>query len=139
MTRRDFILFFVCEVLGVGFALSLFHHLEDPRWAGVLAGAGFLSIGLLIIWRTWRWDGKWGLGSFWMAHVQTWAITLPMILSRISHWEIPMSLTTIMGIPFSTFHRVSEVFYLMLMLATIGDFFRLKPKKADESPFKAED
>ncbi|MCB0385228.1 MAG: hypothetical protein KDD43_07530 [Bdellovibrionales bacterium] len=124
MRRRNFVLFFVLEIFSTALAVLLFKTLEDPRWAGVFAGIGFFVTGLVIVFVSWKWTEKWTLPTFWLAHIHVWVITIPIFLIRIANWETPFNDLVIFGLGGALFHRLSEIIYGLLILATIADWLR---------------
>ncbi|MCB0364128.1 MAG: hypothetical protein H6624_16730 [Bdellovibrionaceae bacterium] len=134
MRRRNFVLFLILEILSSLIAVVLFKNLEDPRWAGVFAGIGFFTTGIVIVLMSWRWPEKWTLPTFWLAHVHVWVITLPMFLMRLAYWETPFTELRIMGMEGTLFHRVSEIIFTLLILATITDWLRCVLRKKTGRP-----
>lgn len=124
MRRRTFVLFFILEILSILFAMYLFRTMSDPRVAGVVAGAGFFTAGMVIIVWTWRWVEKWTLPTFWLAHIHIWLVTLPILLVRLANWEEPFPSLTFFGMSGTTFHRTSELVFTLLIVATVVDWLR---------------
>ena len=124
MRRRNFVVFFVLEILSVVFALYLFRTMSDPRVAGVVAGAGFFTAGIVIVIWTWRWVEKWTLPTFWLAHIHIWLVTLPIILVRLANWEESFPELQFFGFSGTTFHRISEILFTLLIVATVIDWLR---------------
>lgn len=136
MKRREFVLFLALEILAVIWALLLFRTIGDPRLAGVIAGVDFLFVGFFIIWRCWKWSKKWTSGTFWLALVHVWLVSLPILGARLYNWEKPMKEIEILGVGADHFHRTSEVIYLLLILATLVDLVRSRPNKGENRPLR---
>jgi hypothetical protein len=116
------------EILAMLFALLIFRVLEPKVIAAMWAGGVFVLLGLVLLL----------LGiinplfrktvTFPVALVHLFATSLPMLILRIIHYGEPFENVTIFGLQGPQFHHVSEVVYLVLLVATAFDRIKERAK-----------
>lgn len=127
VNRRHLIQLFIFEILAAMLAVASFRAVESRWTAGIIAGTGFLLLGGWGVWISRQWPDRFRSLSYYLIRVHLWVISLPMVATRL--WlgvEGDFSQAYVLGIPAGTFHRLSEWVYLLLILATIADYFRTR-------------
>jgi hypothetical protein len=85
----------------------------DPRVAGLIAGTGFVTVGMLGIWISWKRRGGGVLPLFvlGLSLIHVTGIAIPMIAFRLLNWEDPFSKVAVWGLSGPDFHAFSTRFY----------------------------
>lgn len=85
----------------------------DPRFAGLIAGTGFISVGLLGGWISWkrRLGGVIPVSVLVLSLVHVVGIAIPMIGFRLLNWSQPFSKVAVWGLSGPEFHSLSTRFY----------------------------
>ena len=124
--KRDLLIFFVLELFFGILAGASFHYIPVRFEAAMVAGTGFLILGVWLVLKTLRWPGKFNTLTYYLARVHLYIFSLPMLLVRIFYARIPFDHLHFVGIPGPVYHRAAEVAYMLLMIATVIDWLRLK-------------
>lgn len=124
MKTRDLGLFLGLEVLAIVWAGVLFSVLESKLLAGGLAGSYFVISGLFMLWLASRWSARWASLTWYLLFAQVFLVSLPMLLTRFLHSDIPFTDVRILGLSGPAFHQLSSVVFGALMLATVADLAR---------------
>ncbi len=128
--RRDLWIFLSLQLVAALLALASFRFI-DVRWqAALLAGSGFVVLGVWMVLRTLRWPNRFRFFSFYMARAHLWLFSLPMLLVRIRYLGHDFGDVHFFGIPGPQFHRWSEIAYLVLVAGTVVDLIRTRSKKS---------
>lgn len=121
--RKNLIYAFLLEVLTLPLVILIFKFVEPRKIAGLLAGNWFLVLAIIVYLLIKDYPGRsyarWGL----LAHVLL--ATLPLLILRLVFWNLEFSEISIFGISGTLIHRTSEKVFLLLVLGTVIDFFRL--------------
>lgn len=123
---KDLSVFLALQVAAGFNAPLMFKLIADRQIAGLMAGVGFLAVGLYAIFRTLRWENKLRHPTFHMVRLHTWLFTLPILLVRIQYWGHDFSQLHFLGIPGPDMHKYSEKVYLVMMAATLFDWWRIR-------------
>lgn len=85
----------------------------DPRIAGMIAGTGFIIIGLLGVWIAWkrRFGGVAPLFVLVLSVIHVVGIAIPMVGFRILNWSEPFAKVAVWGLDGPEFHALSTRFY----------------------------
>jgi hypothetical protein len=122
--RRVFLRLLLVELCVVGIVVLIFKLVEDRRTAGVMAGSLFVTLGLWIFFEGLRDRGFRRSLTFYAGAVHLFVGSLPVLLTRLLFSGEHFINLKILGFSGPTFHRVSTVIYLGLILFTIFDFVR---------------
>lgn len=120
--RKVLTFVFGFEIAAMILAFVIFKAVPDRTLAAMIAGSGFVALGATIF----------GLGlksrefrktfTFWLGSIHLFAISLPVMGSRIASVDVDFSSLLILGMfPGPVFHRLSEMFYVVLVLGTVVD------------------
>lgn len=127
---KNYIAFLALQVLTVPLVISIFKVIEPRNVAATLAGSLFVGLGFYIYKTSIR--SRSSL-SLYFSFLHLFIFALPMLVRRIFYWNSSFEDIVIFGIPGPYFHRASEVFFVMLVLATLIDLVRSrfinKPKE----------
>lgn len=123
MNLGDLAIFLLLQIVATLNAILSFQFISNRFMAAMVAGFGFVALGLYGAHRTWRWMDKWHSPTFYLFNVHLWIISLPMVFTRI--FAVDFAQAKIWGIPATEFHRLSEKLFAALMIATVFDIGRL--------------
>lgn len=118
---RWFFLLGILELLVSATVVAIFRLIEDRFLAGMVAGSLFIAVGLLIVGRglaerTFRRSATFVIGC-----VHLLAIAMPMVVVRLLNRDVEFREIRIWGMPGPVFHGLSEMLYLILLIATFGE------------------
>lgn len=124
--RRDLEVFFGLQILSFVVAMLSFKMI-DVRWqAALVAGTGFVVVGIWMVLRTLRWTNRFRFVSFYTARIHLYIFSLPMLLVRWRYKDVDFSQINLMGIPGPVVHRWAEMFFLVLVAGTLIDWIRIR-------------
>ena len=126
MKLQDLRLFLLLEILTVPAVILIFRLIEPRILAAGLAGSVFILLGSFFLFRMWKWPYKWVSPTFWMSGIHLVVVALPMLVVRMSYFQLAMGDIRIFGIPGPEFHKISERVYGFLIFATIFDVLRVR-------------
>ena len=121
MNKKDLIIFLILELFAIAWAGLAFAVIESRLVAGMAAGSYFVFVGVFILLKIWRWPNRWKVLTIYPALVHTFAISLPMMIVRLSSWALAFEDVRIWGLPGPVFHRLSTVVFTVLIVATLVD------------------
>jgi len=117
--------------VGVGLTLlgsinagAVFALLESRFLAAMIAGGGFLIVGVYLVALVWADQKPWRWLSFYTSHIHLLVISIPMILVRVLNPEAEFEELTVLGMPGPVFHEYSTLFYQVLLACTVIDVAR---------------
>jgi hypothetical protein len=123
--KKDIRIFLMLELAAVIVALLSFRLIEVRWQAGMVAGFCFVAAGLYIVLKTLRWPGRFRFFTFYFSRVYLWLFALPMVLVRWRFLGQDFDKVHLFSISGPTFHRWSEVSFLLLVVATGLDLARV--------------
>ncbi|MDX9731049.1 MAG: hypothetical protein RBT63_04700 [Bdellovibrionales bacterium] len=107
--------------IGIGLlAAVIFQVGLEQRLAGLIAGTGFVFVGLYgarVGW-TWRHHGAFSIAVLVLALIHLFGVALPMLGFRILSWDEPFSKVAVWGLSGPEFHKLSTRFYGIWMFVT---------------------
>ncbi len=111
---------FFAEVVGVVFAAVIFRFGLDPRIAGLIAGAVFVTLGIYGILVGWR-DRRnrpitAAVGG--LAFIHLVGVAAPMLGFRLLKWDEPFGSVAVWGMSGPAFHTISTRLYGLWMIVT---------------------
>ena len=130
-------LFFAMIAMGA-LAAVIFQVGLDPRIAGLIAGSGFVAIGIYGILISWpeRRNRPLALASFGLALVHLFGVALPMLGFRLQNWDEPFSKVEVWGLKGPEFHQISTRLYgVWLVLVLLAWLVEGKRKKDPNGSF----
>ena len=128
MRARDLKLFLCLQAIGVLWATLLFSTFESRLVAGALAGGFFVISGLFMILRAYTWTGKWRSLCWYALLVHVFGISIPMVTMRFLQSGLGFESVRIWGIEGPVFHRLSGMVFVILVTATLTDWWRTHKK-----------
>lgn len=115
----------IFELIVIVLVTLIFRLIESRLAAGRVAGAVFLSLGFYVVLTGLRMPrGRWRSASFLTGLIFFFGVALPLVVSRFIQSETSFEQVRVLGLPGPVFHRVSTAIYLVLMAATVWDWFR---------------
>lgn len=113
----------IAMVLGAVLAAVIFQVGLEPRVAGLIAGSGFILVGIygVVMSRAESKNRHLSLAVFGMALVHLLGVALPMLGFRLMHWDEPFSKVAVWGLSGPEFHQLSTRlygFWFLLVLVT---------------------
>lgn len=117
------------EIAAMLVALIVFKTLPDRTLAGMIAGSTFLALGVVIFALGLKLREFRRTFTFWLGSVHLFLISLPMMGTRIVNLETDFQSIMVLGmVPGPVFHRMSELFYIALVIGTVIDRVRERQK-----------
>lgn len=107
----------ILELIVAANAGASFHFL-DRYTAGLWAGACFVSVGILILWRFFKWNFQSRSPLFWVAVAHTFVFAIPLFVARLTT-PPDERIQSVLYFPVDLFHHFSTATYLLLMVATL--------------------
>lgn len=115
---KPYLIIFVLQILiGVNAGLS-FSLLPSRYMAALVAGTGFLLLGIYIAAVMFRLR-KWKSALFWMAVIHLVIFSIPLLGSRLLDPSTAFEEMTFWGMPGPEFHKLSERFYGLFIVVTL--------------------
>ncbi len=117
---KKYILFLVLQILVI-FIVTLFFNLIDSRQvASVWAGFTFLFSAMLYFYSELKTPGlKYKNPLLITSGIFILLIAIPMLVTRIINWGADFSSLYVLGLPGPVFHKVSNYFYIAMMVSSI--------------------
>lgn len=130
---KELLSFLFMEVFFAIFAVIIFKTIQIKWQAAIVAGLGFVILGAWMVLKTLRWEGRFKYFSFYFCRLFLWLFALPLFLIRLRFLSQDFQNVRFFSLTGPEFHKWSEVFYLILILGTIMDFF-IEKKRNSEHP-----
>lgn len=104
---------FFAQVAAAVLAAIIFQVGLEPRVAGLIAGSGFVAVGVFGVFRSWpeRRNRHLTLAVLGMSLVHLLVVALPMLGFRILNWNEPFSNVAVWGLSGPEFHSISIRLY----------------------------
>ena len=125
MNWKELVLFVGLQILAIAVAGLSFSMIDNRLIAGAIAGSYFVTSGLYMVLRTWRYAGKWQLVYWYPLLVHVFVISIPMVVTRFLNTERAFEEVRILGLEGPVFHRLSTTVFSLLILGTLIDIARL--------------
>lgn len=125
MRWQELILFVGLQLLAIAVAGLSFTFIESRLLAGAVAGSYFVTSGLYMVTRTWRYAGKWSLIYWYPLLVHVFVISIPMVVTRFLNTERAFEEVKILGLDGPVFHRLSTTVFSLLIIGTMIDILRI--------------
>src|SRR5436190_921310 len=103
--RKDLKVFLYLEVASTLLALAVFRFIAERWIAGLIAASGFVLVGTYMVIKSIRWKNKLSYPTFYMARVELWVFTLPMLLVRLRFMGREFSELQFFGMPAPIYHQ----------------------------------
>jgi hypothetical protein len=120
------------EIAAMIVAYLSFQMIADRGLASVVAGSMFVALGVTILTLGMRDRAFRKTFTFWLGLIHLFVISLPMMGTRIATFGADFQSVLILGmIPGPTFHKLSEMFYIVLVIGTVIDrvMFRAEQRR----------
>ena len=137
MSMKSWIVAVVLILLGGANAGVVFATLESKFTAGMVAGSGFITVGLYLVRMVWSHEKPLGWLSFYTGHVHLFVISIPMVTVRVLNPDTPFEQLSLLGLPGPEFHTYSAHFYKLLLLAALVDGVRFYFTNKKAAPSEA--
>jgi len=126
LKTKNYISFLVLEILCIPVVISIFKFVEPRKIAAVFAGSLFVSLGSFLVYKSF--NAKKSL-TLYAASIHLYFFALPMLAKRVFYLGSDFSEISFYGMSGPAFHKFSEKAFVILFLASLIDFLRLKFKK----------
>jgi hypothetical protein len=135
MSVKTWILGIVLVLLGGANAGLVFSMIESRYTAALVAGGGFVIVGLYLIALVWGHQRPFSWWTFYTSHLHLLVVSLPMIGVRVMNPGVAFENLTVLGLPGPDFHQYSTFFYQFMLLGVVADSVRFyHKKKRSEAP-----
>ncbi|MCB0342144.1 MAG: hypothetical protein H6626_07810 [Pseudobdellovibrionaceae bacterium] len=128
MNLKHLILFLILEILSAVTAVLGFRFVHDRLGAILVAGTGFMIVGLVVVIKSWRWLDKYYSLTFWLGHAHLWLTSLPLFLNRLVYGN-DFTKNEVFGLPVAVIHKYATTIFYLLLAATVIDIMRVALKK----------
>lgn len=125
MTYKELLVFLGLQILAIAVAGLSFSLIDNRLIAGAVAGSYFITSGLYMVVRTYRYSGKWHLIYWYPLLVHVFVISIPMVVTRFLNSERVFEDVHILGLEGPVFHRLSTTVFSLLIIGTLIDIARL--------------
>ncbi len=122
--KKCFRFYFIVEVLLMIAVTIIFRVITDRQVAGLVAGTLFVLLGAALLVTGLRRAEFRRTPTFVMGLLHLFFTSVPMIAMRAWHFGEEFSELRVWGLPGPVFHHVSELVYLLLMIATAYDWYK---------------
>ena len=129
MTWKELSVFLGLQILAIAVAGLSFSLIENRLIAGAVAGSYFITSGLYMVVRTYRYSGKWHLVYWYPLLVHLFVISIPMVVTRFLASDRAFEDIRILGLEGPVFHRLSTTVFCLLIIATLIDIARCWRKR----------
>jgi hypothetical protein len=96
------------------------------HYAGVVAGLGFLTLGLALLRFTFKGPKPWRSTLTYAVLLYLVCSVLPILIGRLLNWGTEFKDVEILGLSGPKFHRISEILYLALIFSTVFELLKIK-------------
>jgi hypothetical protein len=125
MNLRDLKTFLIIQLIAIAIAGLSFKLIDSRLLAGAVAGFYFVTSGLFMVLRAWRWGDKWASAMWYPLLIHVFVISIPMVIARFLQARLGFEEVRIWGLPGPVFHRLSSSVFMLLLLATVFDWIRV--------------
>lgn len=130
MKLSELVLFLTLQLTAIVVAGAAFALIETRLIAGAIAGSYFILSGLYMVLRTFRYAGKWRLALWYPLLTHVFLISIPMVVVRFLNSGSDFGQVKIWGLDGPTFHRLSTIVFVSMVLGTLIDIFRARYAKS---------
>ena len=129
--KKDLLIFLLLEILTVPTVIFIFKFVSPRNVAALLAGSVFVTLGAYILKISWPYRKSIILYAI---GLHLFGFALPMLLMRLINWSSDFEKIKIFGLAGPQFHRVSEIFFTVLIFCTLIDLVRVTLSNEKRSP-----
>lgn len=131
--KNRYVLFLIAELLVIALVPAIFRWIEPRLVAGMVAGSVFVALGLLIFISGLLRPEVRRSYSFVMGCVHLFVVALPMVTIRLLNSQSAFEDVRIWGLSGPVFHKLSTWVFMILLLATAVDIYRIWAKRKMET------
>lgn len=133
-TERRYLIYIIYFLLAIPVVILLFKFIEPKKLASLFAASLFISCSLIVLWSELKSKSVRSF-SFWIALAFLIIFSVPMMVSRLIHYDLDFSEINFGPISGPDFHKYSNYGFMALIVAPIVDF--LKSRKQRQMPTAA--
>lgn len=115
---------FLLEIAVICAVVAIFKIVSTRLYAGAMAGTLFVALGVWIVFSGFREKQILKSASFVLGAIHLFAVALPMMIIRFLNSSSAFGDVKILGLSGPAFHQLSTVVYLLLIVATLIDWYR---------------
>lgn len=123
----------IAELAVIAAVMAIFRIIPTRLYAGAVAGTLFVALGAWIVVSGVRDRRVRRSASFALGAVHLFVISLPMMIVRFLNASSAFADVKIYGLAGPAFHQLSSVVYLLLILATLSDWYRFKRNEVSQA------
>lgn len=127
--KNRFIVYLIVLTIWVPIVMAIFHLVSEKKFAGLIAGFGFLILPMGILINE-ALSNKPVLNLWWLAHAQfIFVFSIPILILRAINWGAEFNSIEIMGFRAGYFlHQCSNVSYGLMLIANLLSVIWLKKR-----------
>lgn len=118
---KDLLLILSLQILTVPLVILSFKIFEPKKLAAVIAASIFVLVGFTMIRVTRKWEEYRTHLCYWCIRIHVFIFSVPMLIGRLIFWEKDFEDIVYFAVSGPTFHKISERFYLIMMICTLID------------------
>lgn len=124
---------FLAQLGAAVLAAIIFQVGLEPRISGIIAGLGFIAVGVFGIMESWpeRRNRHLSLAVLGLSVVHLFVVALPMLGFRILSWNEPFSKVAVWGLTGPEFHQISTRLYFVWVLLVVITWVAERKRKKD--------
>lgn len=134
--KKDLQIFLALQLAAFILAMGSFRLIENRWQAALIAGSGFVLLGLWMVLKSLRWPDRFRYFTFYAARIHLFLFSLPMFLARLRFRNVDFAQIHLLGIPGPMIHRAAEVFYLVIVISTLIDWMRVRKSGLESTRLK---
>jgi hypothetical protein len=118
--------YLVAEIVVIAAVVAIFRLIPSKSVAATVAGSLFVILGLTLFLGTLRTGKPLKQFLFWASGFFLFAVAIPMLFVRVWNWGVDFASLSVWGMSAPTFHQQSNTVYILMVIATVVDRFRLR-------------
>jgi hypothetical protein len=111
-----------------------FKIFAPPKIAAVIAASIFVLVGFTMIRMTRKWEEYRTYLCYWCIRIHVFIFSVPMLIGRLIFWNKNFEDIVYFTVSGPTFHKISEKFYLVMVVCTLVDLalhtYKIRKNKA---------
>lgn len=123
----------IIELAVIAAVTVIFKIIPTRLYAGAMAGTLFVALGVWIVISGVRDRQVRRSASFALGAIHLFVISLPMMLIRFLNASSAFADVRIFGLAGPAFHQLSSVVYLLLIVATLVDWYRFRKSEVSQA------
>lgn len=136
MRRNSFLGYLLIEVIVILLVMVIFKVIPNRQIAATVAGALFVGVPGVIMFLEYR-RAAFQRKIWFLAVFQFWSLfAIPILGMRLLNWGVPFEELAFLGISGPTLHKWSSKSYMVMMVFTLWEYWRLVRENQEKGRWK---